>query len=225
MLKKTIFAIMALVFLQCHNFQNLFNTEHVDGVTISQNAQIKIGVGYFENRTPDLASGDTQNFHDMLEYQLMRLGYNTAAQSDFAKPPHTKLKKRNNMSDKSENSKIKSKSILPSQYNNIAGITDESPDQTILSSVMLNRIQINSLSTREKLTFYIQGSFSRNTQGSLLDPEYHTTVFIQMYDASGTKKGMVVYYFEANTLENPDLMYLATQKIADKLKTQVQNAN
>ncbi|TGN08483.1 lipoprotein [Leptospira ilyithenensis] len=193
-----LFFILCLLVANCSR-----NPYNIRSAISSQSSSRKILVGYIENRDLKSLKQAPKNFKDLLQFELIKNGFNLVP-----------YRKKNAHPGNKESSKDAIGS-LPESLRRIAG---ENSYEDYKEEKLLDREEIRSLFRDETFDILIQGSISIQSNDQILDRKEYNYIFLHIFDHEGNNLGMISSTFDNKILYESELMKKVAEGLAFELK-------
>ncbi|MDX1957395.1 MAG: lipoprotein [Leptospiraceae bacterium] len=184
-------------------FVSCFNKYSVE-IAKQDTKKSKVIIGYIENRDILLTRYTAKNFKDMLEYEFLKAGYSVP---DFQKPIEKELEEETQ--NKSE------LGDLPKTLRKVAG---ENSFYENKEDRFLKEEEIAKLITTEKANLFLQGAIAIHSNERILDKRDHNFIFLNIFDKSGKRVGMISSAFEDKVLYEATLLREVCRKIVKEFQ-------
>ncbi len=111
--------------------------------------------------------------------------------------------------------------LLPRRLRGIAGET-RAPERIVKPDARrLSAQEIERISGKSDLDYFIQGAIGRTETGLLLEVEENTLVFLEIFDPQGRRVGAVNFVIDDDTLKRATFLQEISQEIAKKFHAQI----
>ncbi len=237
-------AFFFIQFFGCSSISKLFRSSgKIQMAMVKTGSPKTITIGAIENRDFRYSPHLIKNFHDMLQFQLISLGFQVSElDGSFADSKQNmadqasinNIESEENKADKQEKSQIdpaknqvdKTASVadlLPDNLKTIAGEHNEkSMSGHIPELKMLAQDEIQKLSKQKKFDYFIQGAMGNNESGTLLSTDDNSLIFLKIYDTGGIMIGALNFTVNGRTLLDApflkDVCYRISENISQKMK-------
>ena len=120
--------------------------------------------------------------------------------------------------ENSPNQNKKQFEILPKRLSHIAGEDTGAMEDLTMQNSFLNSKQIAGLRKTNNFNYFIQGSVGKTKPGSLIDEKQNAIVFLDIYNHTGLKLGMVNFTVKNRTLSMPSYLKKVAREISRHFK-------
>ncbi|MFA4795563.1 lipoprotein [Leptospira kirschneri] len=221
-MNQIIYKIIILIFTNiilsgCLIFGNKTARAAEKAATVKANYQI----GYIENRDFRFDPFRIKNFISLLKFEIIRNGNGLVEEeSETSKTnPPTSVSTNNPMLQNPE-----ATTTPPSTPIASTTTTPETPKPTATASTEVKdskRIfmenEIKNLSSKVNFDYYLQGSFGMSDNGSILDRNFTTLIFLDVHDKTGKLVKSVSYTQDSKNFSDADDLKQASISLVDKI--------
>ncbi|EMK15391.1 lipoprotein [Leptospira kirschneri] len=221
-MNRIIYKIIILIFTNiilsgCVIFGNKTARAAEKAATVKANYQI----GYIENRDFRFDPFRIKNFISLLKFEIIRNGNGLVEEeSETSKTnPPTSVATNNPMLQNPE-----ATTTPPSTPIAPTTTTPETPKPTATASTEVKdskRIfmenEIKNLSSKVNFDYYLQGSFGMSDNGSILDRNFTTLIFLDVHDKTGKLVKSVSYTQDSKNFSDADDLKQASISLVDKI--------
>ncbi|WP_078131596.1 lipoprotein [Leptospira kirschneri] len=215
--KITILIFTNIILSGCVIFGNKTARAAEKAATVKANYQI----GYIENRDFRFDPFRIKNFISLLKFEIIRNGNGLVEEeSETSKTnPPTSVATNNPMLQNPE-----ATTTPPSTPIASTTTTPETPKPTATASTEVKdskRIfmenEIKNLSSKVNFDYYLQGSFGMSDNGSILDRNFTTLIFLDVHDKTGKLVKSVSYTQDSKNFSDADDLKQASISLVDKI--------
>ncbi|MCG6167176.1 lipoprotein [Leptospira sp. FAT2] len=190
-------------------------------------------IGYLENRDFRFDPFRIKNFISLLKFEIIRGGnglVEDGSESDPSKNSTSAPQQTPSSTVQNPEAKDSVSPPVPTQamqaMTNPEGVKPNSDATTAAAKDtkrMLTETEIKSLSTKTNFDYYLQGSFGMSDNGSILDRNFTTLIFIDVYDKTGKLIRTVSYAQESKNFSEADDLRQASISLVDKIMKKQEN--
>ncbi|KAA1269105.1 lipoprotein [Leptospira interrogans] len=218
--KIIILFFTSIILNGCVIFGNKTARAAEKAATVKANYQI----GYIENRDFRFDPFRIKNFISLLKFEIIRNGNGLVEEEPETSKtnPPTPVATSNPMLQNPE-----ATTTAPSTT------TPETPKPTTTTSTETNsskdskRIfmenEIKNLSSKVNFDYYLQGSFGMSDNGSILDRNFTTLIFLDVHDKTGKLVKSVSYTQDSKNFSDADDLKQASISLVDKIMKKSEN--
>lgn len=206
MIKKVILCVFVICFTGCVKDSLRYSLENnLNG--------IRITIGYIEDRCVNYSPYISNNFSDMLEFELASIGYKTILIKNTSNVEIPVVSENKQLSQ----NKNDLDNILPASA--ISANSQENTGKFSRFGVpkYLYSDEIAKLAINYKFDYYVQGSISQYDTGELLNQQSNGIILLEVYNKDGLKIGSISYTIGNASFEESDYLKTISSKIADKI--------
>ncbi|EKO61678.1 putative lipoprotein [Leptospira kirschneri str. H2] len=221
-MNRIIYKIIILIFTNtilsgCLIFGNKTARAAEKAATVKANYQI----GYIENRDFRFDPFRIKNFISLLKFEIIRNGNGLVEEeSETSKTnPPTSVSTNNPMLQNPE-----ATTTPPSTPIAPTTTTPETPKPTATASTeakdskrIFMENEIKNLSSKVNFDYYLQGSFGMSDNGSILDRNFTTLIFLDVHDKTGKLVKSVSYTQDSKNFSDADDLKQASISLVDKI--------
>lgn len=221
-MNRIIYKIIILIFTNiilsgCVIFGNKTARAAEKAATVKANYQI----GYIENRDFRFDPFRIKNFISLLKFEIIRNGNGLVEEeSETSKTnPPTSVATNNPMLQNPE-----ATTTPPSTPIAPTTTTPETPKPTATASTeakdskrIFMENEIKNLSSKVNFDYYLQGSFGMSDNGSILDRNFTTLIFLDVHDKTGKLVKSVSYTQDSKNFSDADDLKQASISLVDKI--------
>ncbi|AKP27145.1 putative lipoprotein [Leptospira interrogans serovar Manilae] len=222
--KIIILFFTSIILNGCVIFGNKTARAAEKAATVKANYQI----GYIENRDFRFDPFRIKNFISLLKFEIIRNGNGLVEEEPETSKtnPPTPVATSNPMLQNPEaTTTAPSTPTVPT--------TPETPKPTTTTSTETNpskdskRIfmenEIKNLSSKVNFDYYLQGSFGMSDNGSILDRNFTTLIFLDVHDKTGKLVKSVSYTQDSKNFSDADDLKQASISLVDKIMKKSEN--
>ncbi|TGL79171.1 lipoprotein [Leptospira yasudae] len=195
-------------------------------------------IGYLENRDFRFDPFRVKNFISLLKFEIIRGGnglVEEGSEQDTSKmnPTPAPTLPNNAVTQNPEAKESASTPITPPTVPiptaAMQAMTNPEGSKTAIDSSqkenkrILTETEIKSLSGKTNFDYYLQGSFGISDNGSILDRNYTTLIFIDVHDKSGKLVRTVTFSQESKHFSEAEDLKQASISLVDKIMKKQEN--
>ncbi len=184
--------------------------------TVKANYQI----GYIENRDFRFDPFRIKNFISLLKFEIIRNGNGLVEEEPETSKtnPPTSVTTNNPMLQNPEattTTPVVPTTTAPETSKPVAASTESNPPKDSKRIFMEN--EIKNLSSKVNFDYYLQGSFGMSDNGSILDRNFTTLIFLDVHDKTGKLVKSVSYTQDSKNFSDADDLKQASISLIDKI--------
>ncbi|WP_061244706.1 lipoprotein [Leptospira noguchii] len=220
-MNQKIYKIIILFFTNillssCVIFGNKTARAAEKATTVKANYQI----GYIENRDFRFDPFRIKNFISLLKFEIIRNGNGLVEEEPETSKtnPPTSVTTNNPMLQNPEattTTPVVPTTTAPETSKPVAASTESNPPKDSKRIFMEN--EIKNLSSKVNFDYYLQGSFGMSDNGSILDRNFTTLIFLDVHDKTGKLVKSVSYTQDSKNFSDADDLKQASISLIDKI--------
>lgn len=175
-------------------------------------------IGYLENRDFRFDPFRVKNFVSLLKFEIIKGGNGIIEEGSEVESAKSGSPAPAALTALTQNPEAKETPALPPLPTPNPEMPKSGPETVAKEGKrILTEIEIKNLSAKMNFDYYLQGSFGMSDNGSILDRNFATLIFIDVYDKSGKLVRTVSYSQESKNFSEAEDLKHASISLVDKI--------
>ncbi|MBX7086648.1 MAG: lipoprotein [Leptospirales bacterium] len=205
---------IALAFSSC-SFLTWKSSGNVEVANLKSKQKARVSLGMIQTRDSRSDPYSARNLQDMLAFEMANRGYLATRARHPAKteqtpgPASTPPAKPDETTD-----------LFPEKMRNLAGETRPQNGYGRADD-LLDPTEIRQVMNQDGSNYFLQGAISRTESGNLLEMEENFMIFLEVYNQTGERTGMITFTVGGNSLQSAPFLKAVCARIAKAFDDQV----
>lgn len=218
--KIIILFFTSIILNGCVIFGNKTARAAEKAATVKANYQI----GYIENRDFRFDPFRIKNFISLLKFEIIRNGNGLVEEEPETSKtnPPTPVATSNPMLQNPEATTTAPTTTTPETPKPTTTTSTETNSSKDSKRIFMEN-EIKNLSSKVNFDYYLQGSFGMSDNGSILDRNFTTLIFLDVHDKTGKLVKSVSYTQDSKNFSDADDLKQASISLVDKIMKKSEN--